>query len=203
MAIRTPSAFSVRSACAQIRAWQQEGLTPVPVAVNISAKQFHQQDIAGVVMRALRDHDIDPGLIDLEITESTAMRNAEATSSTLHALKALGVRIAIDDFGTGYSSLSYLKRFPIDSLKIDRSFVTGLPGDRDDGSIARAVITMAHALRLNVVAEGVENAAQLAFLAAHGCDEMQGFYFSRPLPAEQFTALMARGEALPQIAVAA
>jgi EAL domain-containing protein (putative c-di-GMP-specific phosphodiesterase class I) len=193
----------LRSACAQIRAWQQEGLTPVPVAVNISAKQFHQQDIAGVVMRALRDHDIDPGLIDLEITESTAMRNAEATSSTLRDLKAIGVRIAIDDFGTGYSSLSYLKRFPIDSLKIDRSFVTGLPGDRDDGSIACAVITMAHALRLNVVAEGVENAAQLSFLAAHGCDEMQGFYFSRPVPADQFTELMRQGHALPQTAAAA
>ncbi|HEV7391961.1 MAG TPA: EAL domain-containing protein, partial [Burkholderiales bacterium] len=124
--------------------------------------------------------------------------NAEATSATLHKLKAIGVRIAIDDFGTGYSSLSYLKRFPIDSLKIDRSFVTGLPEDQDDASIAHAVITMAHALRLKVVAEGVENKAQLDFMAANGCDEMQGFYFSRPLPAEECTQLLAEQPACPQ-----
>jgi EAL domain-containing protein (putative c-di-GMP-specific phosphodiesterase class I) len=189
----------LRTACAQIREWRHAGLAPVPVAVNISPKQFHQQDLAEVVRRALRDHEVDAALLDIEITESTAMCNPEATSTTLRDLKALGVRIAIDDFGTGYSSLSYLKRFPIDSLKIDRSFITGLPGDRDDGSIARAVITMAHALRLNVVAEGVENAAQLSFLAAHGCDEMQGFYFSRPVPAEQLTALLRDGGPLPLV----
>ena len=112
------------------------------------------------------------------------------TTATLHKLKALGVRIAIDDFGTGYSSLSYLKRFPIDSLKIDRSFVTGLPCNQEDASIAQAVITMAHALRLKVVAEGVENESQLEFLAAHTCDEMQGYYFSRPLPAELCTQFL-------------
>ncbi|HEV7803500.1 MAG TPA: EAL domain-containing protein [Burkholderiales bacterium] len=187
----------LRTACAQIREWQQAGLAPVPIAVNISPKQFHQQNIAEVVMRALREHDVDPTLLDIEITESTAMRNAEATSATLRDLKALGVRIAIDDFGTGYSSLSYLKRFPIDSLKIDRSFVTGLPGDQDDASIAQAVITMAHALRLKVVAEGVETEAQQVFLAAHDCDEMQGFYFSRPLPVEQCTELLRDQSTLP------
>jgi diguanylate cyclase (GGDEF)-like protein/PAS domain S-box-containing protein len=187
----------LRTACAQIREWQQAGLAPVPIAVNISPKQFHQQNIAEVVMRALREHDVNPTLLDIEITESTAMRNAEATSATLRDLKALGVRIAIDDFGTGYSSLSYLKRFPIDSLKIDRSFVTGLPGDQDDASIAQAVITMAHALRLKVVAEGVETEAQQVFLAAHDCDEMQGFYFSRPLPVEQCTELLRDQSTLP------
>ena len=185
------------SACAQLRAWQEDGLTPVPVAVNLSAKQFHQQNIAAIVMRALQDHGVDPRLLELEITESTAMRNAEATGTTLRNLKALGVRIAIDDFGTGYSSLSYLKRFPIDSLKIDRSFVTELPGNQDDATIAQAIITMAHALRLKVIAEGVETEAQLEFLTANGCDEIQGYYFSRPLPAEQCTQLLRDKRKLP------
>jgi len=185
------------SACAQLRAWQEDGLTPVPVAVNLSAKQFHQQNIAAIVMRALQDHGVDPRLLELEITESTAMRNAEATGTTLRNLKALGVRIAIDDFGTGYSSLSYLKRFPIDSLKIDRSFVTELPGNQDDATIAQAIITMAHALRLKVIAEGVETEAQLEFLTANGCDEIQGYYFSRPLPAEQCTHLLRDKRKLP------
>lgn len=180
----------LREACAQIRAWQSAGLTPAPIAVNLSARQFHQQDIALMVRRALEEYDVAPHLLELEITESAAMQNAQAASMTLATLKALGVRIAIDDFGTGYSSLSYLKRFPIDSLKIDRSFVTELPDNQDDASIAQAVITMAHALRLKVVAEGVENEAQLAFLAANGCDEMQGYYFSRPLPAAECTQLL-------------
>ncbi|MGZ5149184.1 MAG: putative bifunctional diguanylate cyclase/phosphodiesterase [Burkholderiales bacterium] len=188
----------LRSACAQLRAWDQSGHTAVPVAVNISAKQFLQRDIAETVMRALREHGVPPHLLELEITESTAMHNVEATSTTLRELKALGVHIAIDDFGTGYSSLSYLKRLPIDSLKIDRSFVTGLPEDQDDASIAHAVITMAHALRLKVVAEGVENKAQLDFMAANGCDEMQGFYFSRPLPAEECTQLLGEQPVCPQ-----
>ncbi|HEV8520206.1 MAG TPA: EAL domain-containing protein [Burkholderiales bacterium] len=180
----------LRAACEQISSWQEAGLTPVPIAVNLSAKQFHQQDIAAMVMRALLEFGVDPHLLELEITESAAMHDAKVTTATLHKLKALGVRIAIDDFGTGYSSLSYLKRFPIDSLKIDRSFVTELPGNQEDASIAQAVITMAHALRLKVVAEGVENEAQLEFLAAHTCDEMQGYYFSRPLPAELCTQFL-------------
>jgi EAL domain-containing protein (putative c-di-GMP-specific phosphodiesterase class I) len=144
-----------------------------------------------MVTTALRDYGVAAHMLELEITESAAMQNAEATSATLHKLKAIGVSIAIDDFGTGYSSLSYLKRFPIDSLKIDRSFVTELPGNQDDVSIAQAVITMGHALRLKIVAEGVENEAQLDFLAANLCDEMQGYFFSRPLPAGQCTQLIA------------
>ena len=187
----------LRTACAQISAWQEAGLTPVPVAVNLSAKQFHQQDICEMVMRALREYDVDPQFLEIEITESAAMLNAEQTATTLHKLKALGVRIAIDDFGTGYSSLSYLKRFPIDSLKIDRSFVTDLPGNEDDASIAQAVITMAHALRLKVIAEGVENEAQLAFLTANGCDEMQGYFFSRPLLVDDCTQLLREQRKLP------
>ena len=180
----------LRAACEQISSWQEAGLTPVPIAVNLSAKQFHQQDIAAMVMRALLEFGVDPHLLELEITESAAMHDAKVTTATLHKLKALGVRIAIDDFGTGYSSLSYLKRFPIDSLKIDRSFVTELPGNQEDASIAQAVITMAHALRLKVVAEGVENEAQLEFLAEHTCDEMQGYYFSRPMAAELCTQFL-------------
>jgi len=181
----------LQTACAQLRSWRDAGLTAVPIAINLSAKQFHQQNICESVTRALQVYGVAPHLLELEITESAAMQDAEATTATLHKLKAIGVRIAIDDFGTGYSSLSYLKRFPIDSLKIDRSFVTELPGNQDDASIAQAVITMGHALRLKIVAEGVENEAQLDFLAANSCDEMQGYFFSRPLPADQCTRLLA------------
>ena len=185
------------SACGEIRGWLQDGLAAVPIAVNISAKQFQQQDICATVTRVLREYGVPPHLLEIEVTESTAMHNAEATSATLSNLKALGLSIAIDDFGTGYSSLSYLKRFPIDSLKIDRSFVTGLPGNADDAPIAQAIITMAHALRLKVVAEGVETDAQREFLAANGCDEMQGYYFSRPVPADECTRFIREQRKLP------
>jgi diguanylate cyclase (GGDEF)-like protein len=189
----------LRAACEQLNAWKQAGVTPVPIAVNLSAKQFHQQDIAAMVMHALLEYGVAPHLLELEITESAAMHDAKATTATLHKLKGLGVRIAIDDFGTGYSSLSYLKRFPIDSLKIDRSFVTDLPGDQDGATIAQAIITMAHALRLKVVAEGVENESQLEFLAAHGCDEMQGYYFSRPLTAKVCTQFLHEQRNVPTL----
>src|ERR1043166_274237 len=187
----------LRAACCQVRTWQQDGLEPVPIAVNLSARQFHQQDICEVVTRALHDYAVDPRFLELEITESAAMKNAAEATKTLRALKAIGVHIAIDDFGTGYSSLGYLKRFPIDSLKLDRSFVTDLPDNEEDASIAQAVITMAHALKLKVIAEGVENEAQLAFLAAHGCNDMQGYFLSRPLPAEQCTQLLREKKKLP------
>lgn len=193
----------LRAACAQIKSWKDAGLTPVPVAVNLSAKQFHQQDICATVVRALREHDVDPQFIELEITESAAMHNAAQTTLTLNELKAIGVRIAIDDFGTGYSSLAYLKRFPIDTLKIDRSFIADLPGDLDDASIAQAVITMGRALRLTVVAEGVESAAQLEFLAANGCDEIQGYFFSLPMPGRQCTEMLQQGRKLARPAASA
>jgi EAL domain-containing protein (putative c-di-GMP-specific phosphodiesterase class I) len=181
----------LRAACAQIRDWAAEGIE-VPVAVNLSPRQFQQQDIAEVVRRALADYGVPAHLIELEITETAAMHNAEAASTALAMLKALGVRIAIDDFGTGYSSLSYLKRFPIDCLKIDRSFINDVIDDLEDASIAQAVITLAHALELNVVAEGVETEQQAQFLAAHGCDEMQGYHFARPMPADECTRMLAR-----------
>jgi EAL domain-containing protein (putative c-di-GMP-specific phosphodiesterase class I) len=187
----------LRQVCAELAAWRASGIATVPVAVNISPRQFHQRDIAGMVKRALREFDIPPHLIEIEITESTAMHHAEAARETLANLKALGVKIAIDDFGTGYSSLSYLKRFPIDCLKLDRSFVIGLPANQDDAPIAQAVITMAHALRLKVVAEGVETDAQRQFLTANGCDEMQGYYFSRPMPVEDCTRMLRERRVLP------
>jgi len=192
----------IDAACAQIRAWGDAGLPAVTVAVNLSAKQFLHHDIGAAIERALRAHGVEASLLEVEITESDAMQNPEQVSASLRRLKQRGVRVSIDDFGTGYSSLGYLKRFPLDTLKLDRSFVTGLPGDADDVSIALAVIGMAHSLGLRVVAEGVEKQEQRAFLAAHGCDEMQGYLFSRPLPAEQCAALLARALA-PAAALAA
>jgi len=177
----------IRSACEQLRTWQDAGIAPVPIAVNLSAKQLQHYDICSVVERALRDCGVDASLLELEVTEGTAMHNAEKAIVTLGKLKALGVRISIDDFGTGYSSLSYLKRFPVDSLKLDRSFVKDLPADAEDAAIARAVINLAHSLDLDVIAEGVETESQLAFLAANGCDAIQGYYYARPLPVDQFT----------------
>lgn len=180
----------ITAACAQVRAWQQAGLTPVAIAVNVSAKQFQHRDICATVDRALHESTIAAKFIEIEITESTAMRDAEKAIITLRGLKALGVRISIDDFGTGYSSLTYLKRFPVDALKLDQSFVSGLPDNAEDASIARAVVSMAHSLNLKVIAEGVETSAQRAFLAAEGCDEMQGYLFSQPLPEPEFTRLL-------------
>jgi diguanylate cyclase (GGDEF)-like protein/PAS domain S-box-containing protein len=178
----------LQAACMQARAWQDAGLGLIPVAVNLSAKQFRRHDICAAVRRALAKSRIDPSLLELEITETAAMDNPEEAAATLGELSRLGVRLSIDDFGTGYSSLSYLKRFPLDSLKIDRSFITGLPEDKDDVSIARAVIAMAHSLEMSVIAEGVETPAQAQFLDANGCDQMQGYLLSRPLPAHELSA---------------
>jgi diguanylate cyclase (GGDEF)-like protein/PAS domain S-box-containing protein len=174
----------LQAACAQVRAWQRAGLGSVPVAVNLSAKQFQRHDLCASVTRALSEAGIDPALLELEITESAAMESPEDAVRTLHELHRLGVRLSIDDFGTGYSSLAYLKRFPVDTLKIDRSFVIGLPSDGDDVSIARAVIAMAHSLDMTVIAEGVETEGQRGFLSVNGCDEIQGYLISRPLPPE-------------------
>ena len=166
------------------------GLPPLRVAVNLSPRQFVRGDLPREVMRILRDTGLNPAHLELEVTESTVMHNPERAAATLGQLKAMGVSIAIDDFGTGYSSLAYLKRFPLDSLKIDRSFITDLPGDADDAAITRGVIAMAHSLRLSVIAEGVETREQSEFLRQHGCDEMQGNYVSVPLPEQRFMALL-------------
>jgi diguanylate cyclase (GGDEF)-like protein/PAS domain S-box-containing protein len=186
----------LREACRQIKAWTDARLLPVPIAVNLSARQINQQDIGAMAAKMLREHGVSPRLIEFEITESAAMQNAEAGIAALQALKALGVGLSIDDFGTGYSSLSYLKLLPIDTVKIDRSFVTDLATNPDDASIAQAIINMAHNLNLRVVAEGVETESQLSFLTSHGCDQMQGYYFSRPVPAPEATAMLAENRRL-------
>ena len=180
----------IRAACRQIRAWRDEGIKLLPVAINLSARQFQRQDVCGTVKRALAEFEIEPRLLEIEITETTAMEHSEDMVATLRDLKALGVRIAIDDFGTGYSSLSYLKRFPVDSIKIDRSFIGQVADNPDDAAIAKAIIMMAHSLQLTVTAEGVETAAQLAFLVSNSCNEVQGYYFSRPLPGAECGALL-------------
>ncbi|MBI3144415.1 MAG: EAL domain-containing protein [Pseudogulbenkiania sp.] len=175
-------AWALRTACTHCRAWQEAGWPGVSVAVNVSARQFHNDDIVALCRQVLAETGLQPHLLELEITETLAMVNPAATIATLQELKALGLRISLDDFGTGYSSLNQLKRFPIDHLKIDRSFVKDITIDPDDATITVTIIAMAHAMGLAVIAEGVETEAQADFLRQHRCDAFQGYYFSRPLP---------------------
>ncbi len=181
----------LRAACAQKKAWHERGmLSPLKVAVNLSARQFKQQDIVKVVSNVLEQTGCRPEWLELEITESIIMENPEAAAQTLRKLSDMGVHLSIDDFGTGYSSLSYLKRFPIDALKIDKSFVRDITTDADDAAIAKAVIALAHSLKLKVIAEGVETAEQLDFLREQNCDQIQGYYLSRPLAVDQLEQRM-------------
>jgi diguanylate cyclase (GGDEF)-like protein len=180
----------LHEACTQNKAWQDAGLLPMQVAVNVSARQFHQGDILNTVRKALDETGLVPSCLELELTESTLMKDAESTVGILNELKSMGVGLSIDDFGTGYSSLSYLKRFPIDAVKIDQSFVRDITASPDDAAIAGAVIAMAHSMKLNVVAEGVETLEQLEFLRAIGCDEVQGYFVSQPVAASQFEVLL-------------
>jgi len=182
----------LRTACSEAQAWVKQGLPVTSVAVNLSARQFAREDLAAAVMGILRDTGLDPALLELEITESTVMHSADRAANVLQQLKEMGIRVAIDDFGTGYSSLGYLKRFPIDSVKIDRSFIIDIPSDKDDVAITLAVIAMAQSLRLKVVAEGVETDEQYRFMRDHGCDEMQGNYFSEPVDAAALTRLLSK-----------
>ena len=188
----------LRQACARMKQWRVGGFGNLTVAVNISTRQFQQADLVARVTRALADTGLDPSALDLEITETNAMQNAEASVIALGGLKALGVRIALDDFGTGYSSLSYLKRFPIDSIKLDQSFVRDVTTDADNAAIAATIIAMAHTMELAVVAEGVETEEQLEFLRRHGCDRMQGHLLSPALPPEDFERFLSAGGALPE-----
>jgi diguanylate cyclase (GGDEF)-like protein/PAS domain S-box-containing protein len=183
----------LRTACVQNKAWQQDGLPPVRVAVNLSARQFQQRGLTDTVAQVLRETGLSPRLLQLEITEGIAVQDVDFTIATLRRLRAMGIQIAIDDFGTGYSSLSYLKRFPIDAVKIDRSFVRDLTVNPNDAAIATTIITMAHNLKLSVIAEGVETEEQLAFLDQQQCDEMQGFLFSKPKPAQELKNILAQG----------
>ena len=181
----------LRHACEQKRQWHDAGqFTDLRIAVNLSARQFKQQDIVGMVSHTLKETGCRPEWLELEITESVVMEDPEAAAETLHKLSEMGVHLSIDDFGTGYSSLSYLKRFPIDALKIDKSFVRDITVDADDAAIAKAVIALAHSLKLCVIAEGVETVEQLEFLRSQDCDAVQGYYLSRPMPVEKLEIFM-------------
>lgn len=176
----------LRGACRQLADWRRRGLAAPRVAVNLSPRQFRQADLVERIAAILAETGADPAGLELEITESAAMHNPDEAVAALRRLRAMGVSLAIDDFGTGYSSLSHLKRFPIDTLKIDRSFVQGIPGDGDDTAIVRAIVAMAGGLRLAVLAEGVESEAQRAFLETLGCASAQGWLYGRPQPAAAF-----------------
>ncbi|MEO6327200.1 MAG: EAL domain-containing protein [Thermoanaerobaculia bacterium] len=183
-------AWVIRTACLQARQWQERGHRPLRLSVNLSARQFQDPDLVQLVEEVLAETGLSPSLLELEITESVAMDDVNESLATLHRLKALGVRITLDDFGTGHSSLSYLKNFPIDSLKIDRSFIKDIATNPSDVAIAVASIAFAHGLKLRVIAEGVETQPQLEILRFHGCDSIQGFLFSRPIPAGEFERLL-------------
>ncbi|AXA91677.1 bifunctional diguanylate cyclase/phosphodiesterase [Massilia sp. YMA4] len=175
----------LEQACAQAQAWKRAGLRPIRLAVNVSAREFTQA-LPGRVQETLRRYGLEPSWLELEITESTLMHNIDRVIGIMDRITALGVALSLDDFGTGYSSLSYLKRFPIDTLKIDRSFTTGIPTDANDCAIASTIISIAQQLKHRVIAEGVETVEQLAFLKSAGCNEVQGYLYSRPLPAAEF-----------------
>ena len=179
----------LQQACLQAKAWQDQGLGSIAVAVNLSARQFNAPSLDDAIATALAQAQCPPALLQLEITESMVINDAEQALQTMHRIVAMGVHLSIDDFGTGYSSLSYLKRFPVRKLKIDRSFVNELETDAHDRAIVDAILTLAHKLGLRTVAEGVETAGQLALLQQLGCDECQGYYFARPCTAEAFATL--------------
>lgn len=178
----------LRTACIQTRSWQTQGLPIVPVAVNVSAVQFRSEGFAAQVRDVLLETGLSPELLELELTETMLFSNVRAVHECVRDLQAAGIKIAIDDFGTGYSSLGYLKQFRVNKLKIDRSFIRDLPGDRDDEVITQAIISMARSLNLTVIAEGVETDAQIAFLKDHGCDQIQGYWFSRPVSPEEIAS---------------
>lgn len=187
----------IQQACHQAMAWQRAGLTPLLMAVNLSAVQFRRGDVQAVVARALRDSGLAPEQLELELTESILLHNTEQVLASVSQIKQLGVKLSIDDFGTGYSSLAYLKRFAVDKLKIDQGFVRDLAYDSDDAAIVRAIVQMAAGLGLRTIAEGVEDAAVLNVLRRFGCDEAQGYYLARPMPAAEFAELLRKLDAAP------
>jgi EAL domain-containing protein (putative c-di-GMP-specific phosphodiesterase class I) len=177
----------LQTACIQARTWELAGYRDLKMAVNISGKQLKQPGFLEMIEEIIRETEITPESLELEFTESVIMEKAD---KTLMSLKNMGVHLSIDDFGTGYSSLSYLKHFPIDRIKIDRSFITDINHSNDDAAIVEAIISMAHSLNLKVIAEGVENISQMDFLVARGCDEMQGFYLGEPMPPDQLIQVL-------------
>jgi diguanylate cyclase (GGDEF)-like protein len=184
--------WMLREACRQTRAWLDAGLAPGAVSVNLSVRQFRQEGLVRTVSRVLEETRLNPSQLEMELTESMVMHNVDAAIAILQGLKQLGVALSLDDFGTGYSSLSYLKDLPIDTLKIDRSFVRdiGAGAEADEGVLAQAIVSLGHALNLKVIAEGVETDAQLRFLRRHGCDEVQGFFHGEPVPPEEYRKLL-------------
>lgn len=188
-------AWVIAAACNQMREWERTGLGKVRVAVNVSSMQVREERFVSDVAKTMREHGIDPEQLEFEITESTLMAHEESTNATFRELKRLGISISIDDFGTGYSNLAYLKRFLVDALKIDIAFIRDVTTNADDATIAIAIINMAHSLRLKVIAEGVETQDQLAFLRAHGCDEVQGYLLSKPLPADELAKIFRQAAA--------
>lgn len=188
----------LQTACAQMKAWHNQGFGSLRVAVNLSARQFAQQNLSALVRATLAESGLPPSCLDLELTESLVMTDVERAIGILRELSELGVQLSIDDFGTGYSSLAYLKRFPLDVLKIDRSFINDIPEDKNDAAIADAIISMSHSLGMRVIAEGVETEAQCEFLSRNMCDEIQGYLFSRPLAADALEALLLEARRLPR-----
>jgi EAL domain-containing protein (putative c-di-GMP-specific phosphodiesterase class I) len=186
--------WTLLTACIQSKKWQQEGLPPLRLAINVTAGQFYQKTLIQTVKDALDRSGLSPQFLELELTERIIVRDAEEAIRMMKELKDMGVNLSIDDFGTGYSSLSYLKRFPIDKLKIDISFVKDIGIDPNSAAIAKSIITLAHSLNLKAIAEGVETEIQLKFLQEQGCDEIQGYYFSTPLPVDSFRDLVISGK---------
>jgi EAL domain-containing protein (putative c-di-GMP-specific phosphodiesterase class I) len=180
----------LRTACAQAKAWQRAGFPDLCVAVNLSARQFAQNDLVESIASALQESGLAPRYLELELTESLVMSDVDGAIEILRALKDLGVHLSLDDFGTGHSSLSYLKRLPIDTLKIDQSFVRDITHAPDDEAIVASIISLAHNLKRRVIAEGVETKEQLSYLRRHGCTQIQGYYFSKPVSAESFERLL-------------
>jgi PAS domain S-box-containing protein/diguanylate cyclase (GGDEF)-like protein len=189
--------WAIRTACQQVKAWHQAGFTGLRVAVNLSARQFEQQNLPTLIRETLEENELSAEYFDLELTETLIMNDAERAIGMLNELSALGIQLSIDDFGTGYSSLAYLKRFPINVLKIDRSFIREIPGNHNDAAIADAIISMAHSLGIRVIAEGVETEGQCQFLSQNLCDEIQGFLFSKPLPPDEAVTLLREERRLP------
>jgi EAL domain-containing protein (putative c-di-GMP-specific phosphodiesterase class I) len=180
----------MRTACAQTKGWINAGFAPMRLSVNVSARQFQQSAFIATVHELLKENGLDPRLLEIELTEGSIMKDPSKAIEKLQELRKMGIKIAIDDFGTGYCSLSYLKRFPIDTLKIDQSFVSDVCVDKDDAAIVRTIVTLGHALGVIVIAEGVETAEQLEYLMSVGCDVLQGYLFSKPLSTEAFGELL-------------
>ena len=189
--------WTLRTVCTQNRTWERQGKTPIPVAINLSGQQLRAGDAVELVQRILTETGLDPRHLILELTESVLMEDEGEAVTALPALAALGIGLAIDDFGTGYSSLSYLKHFPVSTLKIDQSFIRDVTTSADNAAITSAIIAMAGALKLRVVAEGVETDEQVLLLRQQGCDLIQGHWISRPMPAEAFGAFLRDGNIVP------